>query len=85
MIVIINANQLRPIVERAIVSTLNLEPENLRFDPRFLNRNEQNWKVSAEFDCDGSHHTIEITLDPKSGKVRELRFSGGISTVRWTS
>lgn len=70
MLVFISTSQLIPLVERTILETLSVFPQNLRLDDRFLTWGQGDWAISADFDADGERRHIDILLDPCTGRVR---------------
>jgi len=70
MLVFISTSQLIPLVERAIVETLSVFPEDLRLNDRFLTRGQGDWAISADFSVNGERRHVDILLDPGTGKVK---------------
>ncbi len=70
MLVFISTSQIIPLVERAIVETLSVFPENLRLDDRFLTWGQGDWAISADFSTNGESRHVDILLDPCTGRVR---------------
>jgi hypothetical protein len=75
MMVILSTAQLVPLVERAIERAFDTTPENLTVDPTFLSGTQRDWIVSAEYDDNGGHHRVDLTLEPRTGRVLEARKS----------
>lgn len=75
MMVILSTVQLVPLVERAIERAFDTTPENLTVDPTFLSGTQRDWIVSAEYDDNGGHHHVDLTLEPRTGRVLEARKS----------
>jgi hypothetical protein len=73
MMVILSALQLVPIVEREIAGRVGQHPEGLTLEPRFLSGSQRDWVVAAEFDAGGHHRRMDITLDPRTGRVLGAR------------
>jgi hypothetical protein len=75
MMVILNTVQLIPLVERAIERTFETRPENLTVEPTFLSGSQRDWVVCAEYDAEGEHHRVDLTLEPRTGRLLGARKS----------
>jgi len=73
--VILSTAQLVPLVERAIERAFDSTPDNLTVEPTFLSGSQRDWIVSAEYDANGGHHRVELTLEPRTGRLLGARKS----------
>ncbi len=74
MMVILSSPQLVPLVERAIEQAFGTRPENLSIEPTFLCGSHPDWRVRAEFDARGERVSVDLTLEPRTGRlVRAMR------------
>jgi len=73
MMVILSAVQLVPLVERAIEQTFGARPENLAIEPTFLCESHRDWRVHAEYDAGGERHQVDLTLEPRTGRLLRAR------------
>jgi hypothetical protein len=73
VLVFVSTSQLIPLVERAIVDTLSVFPEDLRLDHRFLTWGRGDWAISATFCVNGEPRHLDLLIDPTTGKVRAAK------------
>jgi len=71
--VILSTVQLVPLVERAIERAFETTPQNLTVEPTFLSESQHQWEVSAEYDAGGEHHRVDLTLEPRTGRLLGAR------------
>jgi hypothetical protein len=72
MLVVLHSGQLESIIKQSIHDNLELIPENLYLDPRYLLKNQECWEVSAEFDSEGKHHNMMLRINPRTGMVLKI-------------
>jgi hypothetical protein len=72
MLVVLHSIQLEAILRQSIVDQMNIVPDGLSIDPRFLIRSQDNWVVTGEMEAKGEQHDVRFLIDPASGKVRNI-------------
>lgn len=77
MLVVLHANQLEHIIEKAIIDRLRIRPEGLHVDSRYLMKNQDNWEVSAQFDSLGIKRRLRLNINPETGQVLTISENAG--------
>lgn len=72
MLVFLHSIQLEAILRQSIVDQMNIVPECLSIDPRFLVRGQDSWVITGEMEAKGEQHDVSFLIDPASGKVRKI-------------